>query len=149
MGRDDAKRVGGLQGATSPARAFHDFMAVAVSRRPVEQFETDVPMPDWQLEPEEEMFPLPGDEGFQPLVDEYGNPIPPPDGTGTGENPMIRSDGTGPNQQWLDEVLGRSQQQPQPTQPRPDQQQPAPPRTPPKSEQPAPDPLQPRTPSTQ
>ena len=40
MGRDDARPVGGLQGGTAPARAFHDFMAVAVASRPVEQFET-------------------------------------------------------------------------------------------------------------
>ena len=49
MGRDDAKPVGGLQGGTAPARAFHDFMTVAVANRPVEQFQTQVPMPDWQL----------------------------------------------------------------------------------------------------
>ncbi len=77
MGRDDAKRVGGLQGGTAPARAFHDFMTVAVARRPVEQFETQVPMPDWQLTPEEEMY---GDQpvdanGVQPMVDENGMPI--------------------------------------------------------------------------
>jgi penicillin-binding protein 1A len=54
MGRDDARPVGGLYGGTAPARAFHDFMSVAVANRPVEQFETTVPMPDWQLEPEEE-----------------------------------------------------------------------------------------------
>ncbi|HJU76733.1 MAG TPA: PBP1A family penicillin-binding protein, partial [Sphingomicrobium sp.] len=78
MGRDDARPVAGLQGGTAPARAFHDFMAVAVARRPVEQFETQVPIPDWQLTPEEEMF---GDMGFdqngmQPMVDEFGNPLP-------------------------------------------------------------------------
>ena len=43
--------VAGLQGGTAPARAFHDFMSVAVANRPVEQFETQVPMPDWQLTP--------------------------------------------------------------------------------------------------
>jgi len=52
MGRDDAKPVGGLQGGTAPARAFHDFMTVAVANRPIEQFQTQVPMPDWQLTPE-------------------------------------------------------------------------------------------------
>ena len=56
MGRDDARTVAGLQGGTAPARAFHDFMTVAVANRPVEQFETQVPMPDWQLTPEEEVF---------------------------------------------------------------------------------------------
>src|SRR3712207_6779989 len=78
MGRDDARPVGGLQGGTAPARAFHDFMRVAVSNRPVEQFETRVPMPDWQLTPEEEAF---GDVAFDPYalppqVDEHGMPLP-------------------------------------------------------------------------
>src|SRR5438552_1020096 len=52
MGRDDARTVPGLQGGTAPARAFHDFMMVAVANRPVEPFDTQVPMPDWQLTPE-------------------------------------------------------------------------------------------------
>ena len=82
MGRDDARPVAGLQGGTAPARAFHDFMTVAVARRPVEQFETQVPMPDWQLTPDEEMFgdqPI-DDNGMAPMVDENGMPIgmPPP-----------------------------------------------------------------------
>ena len=55
MGRDDAKPLPGLRGG-SPARAFHDFMSLAVANRPVEQFETQVPMPDWQLTPEEEVY---------------------------------------------------------------------------------------------
>src|SRR3954451_5537641 len=80
MGRDDARSVGGLQGGTAPARAFHDFMSVAVANRPVEQFETQVPIPDWQLTPEEEMF---GDQavdenGVAPMVDENGLPLNPP-----------------------------------------------------------------------
>jgi penicillin-binding protein 1A len=75
MGRDDARAVGGLQGGTAPARAFHDFMARAVANRPVEQFETEVPMPDWQLQPGEDSYF--GNEGmpFEPLVDENGNPL--------------------------------------------------------------------------
>ena len=56
MGRDDARTVPGLQGGTAPARAFHDFMTVAVANRPLEPFETQVPMPDWQLTPEEELY---------------------------------------------------------------------------------------------
>ena len=56
MGRDDARPVAGLQGGAAPARAFPDFMGVAVARRPVEQFETEVPLPDWQLEPDEEAW---------------------------------------------------------------------------------------------
>ena len=123
MGRDDARTVSGLQGGTAPARAFHDFMAVAVARRPVEQFETQVPIPDWQLTPEEELF---GDtaleNGLQPLVDEYGNPLqtPPPEQPGAPES-MVRPDGTGePNQQELGVPPGTAptrQVQPPPRQP--------------------------------
>ncbi|MEJ7776541.1 MAG: PBP1A family penicillin-binding protein [Sphingomicrobium sp.] len=78
MGRDDARAVAGLQGGTAPARAFQDFMAVAVARRPVEQFETKVPIPDWDLDPSEEFFG--GDYigmGGEPLVDADGNPLYP------------------------------------------------------------------------
>jgi penicillin-binding protein 1A len=113
MGRDDAKPVGGLYGGTAPARAFHDFMSVAVANRPVEQFETQVPMPDWQLEPEEQ---LPGDEyidmNMAPLVDENGNPIAPPPGSPTqGQQPPPQQQPeSGLSQQWLDNVLGTSRE---------------------------------------
>ena len=77
MGRDDARTVPGLQGGTAPARAFHDFMTVAVANRPPEPFETQVPMPDWQLTPEEELY---GDQAIDanqmaPMVDENGLPL--------------------------------------------------------------------------
>src|SRR4051794_3886957 len=128
MGRDDARMVPGLQGGTAPARAFHDFMTVAVANRPVEQFETQVPVPDWQLTPEEEMY---GDmavdaNAMQPMVDENGMPInpqpgepgmPPPQ-----QQPMVRPDGTGePSQQELDQAFPPQQRQlapPPPTEPR-------------------------------
>lgn len=74
MGRDDARPIPGLQGGTAPARAFHDFMVVAVANRPVEQFETEVPMPDWQLSPEEDLNAA--FSGNEPLVDADGNPLP-------------------------------------------------------------------------
>src|SRR3954470_3791581 len=100
LGRDDWKPIPGLQGGTAPARAFHDFMAVAVAKRPVEQFETQVPMPDWQLTPEEEMY---GDTAMdvnsatpQPMmVDENGMPIgtPPVEPGNPQQQPMIRPDG--------------------------------------------------------
>jgi penicillin-binding protein 1A len=131
MGRDDARPVGGLQGGTAPARAFHDFMSVAVANRPVEQFETQVPMPDWQLTPEEEMF---GDQAIdanamQPMVDENGMPLgtpPAPEGYPQ-QQPMVRPDGTGePSQQELDQAFPPQQQQQRP----PPYQQP-PPRQPP------------------
>jgi len=144
MGRDDARPVGGLQGGTAPARAFHDFMSVAVANRPVEQFETQVPIPDWQLSPEEEMFgdQAIDDNSMQPMVDENGMPLgtPPPQDQNYPQ-PMVRPDGTGdPSQQELDQAFPPQQQQRQPQPPpqrQPRQQQPPPDSAPP-------DPLQPR-----
>jgi penicillin-binding protein 1A len=143
MGRDDAKPVGGLQGGTAPARAFHDFMSVAVANRPVEQFETQVPMPDWQLSPEEEMYgDQPVDEnGVQPMVDENGMPINAPQQQQQPgypqQQPMVRPDGTGdPTQQELDQAFPPQQrstsprQQPYPRQPQPQPDSAPPPETP-------------------
>jgi penicillin-binding protein 1A len=157
MGRDDSKPIAGLYGGTAPARAFHDFMSVAVANRPVEQFQTQVPMPDWQLTPEEEIY---GDQPVDsndigPLVDENGMPIgnPPPSDQGypPQQQPMVNPDGTGaPTQQELDQAFPPQEQPqlrryppPQP-QPQPRQQQPYPPPPPrPRSVTP-PDPSQPR-----
>jgi penicillin-binding protein 1A len=146
MGRDDARPVGGLQGGTAPARAFHDFMVVAVARRPVEQFETEVPVPDWQLEPEEEIWGLPPEElGLEPLVDADGNPIPQGD-PGMVQPGVIRP-GEVPPEGWPDEIMrsgGERVPQPQPA-PGPRAAPPPAPRTVPPRSVPAPDPLQPRS----
>lgn len=111
MGRDDARPVPGLQGGTAPARAFHDFMTVAVANRPPEQFQTQVPMPDWQLTPEEEVY------GDQPvdmndmgsMVDENGMPLGTPPNEPSApqqQQPMVQPDGTGePTQQELDQAF--------------------------------------------
>ena len=56
MGRDDARAVKGLVGGTAPARAFAAFMKVAVVKRPVEEFDTKVTLPEWQLEPDSEAY---------------------------------------------------------------------------------------------
>src|SRR4051794_14090351 len=148
MGRDDARTVPGLQGGTAPARAFHDFMTVAVANRPVEPFETQVPLPDWQLTPEEELY---GDTAIdanavQPLVDENGMPInPPPIQPDTPQQPaVIRPDGTGePSQQDLDQAFPpqqqpqvRPSQQPQARPPLQPQPRPPEPRSEPPSEPP-------------
>jgi penicillin-binding protein 1A len=146
MGRDDARAVAGLQGGTAPARAFHDFMSVAVANRPVEQFETQVPIPDWQLTPEEEMYGDAdlGNESMQQMVDENGMPIYPPSDPNyptqvPQQQPMVRPDGTGePSQQWLDQVLPPQQRQPQP------QPQPRPVQPPPEQNSQPPDPSEPR-----
>jgi len=142
MGRDDARTVPGLQGGTAPARAFHDFMVAAVANRPVEPFETQVPIPDWQLTPEEEMY---GDSAIdenamQPMVDENGMPIgmPPTEPGVPQQQPMVRPDGTGePSQQELDQAFPP---QPRPLPPQqPQQPQPGDPRSVPPT-----DPSQPR-----
>ena len=130
MGRDDARAVPGLQGGTAPARAFHDFMIVAVAKRPVEAFETQVPMPDWQLSPEEEIY---GDEavdanGMVPMVDENGMAIgvPPNEPGFPQQQPMVQPDGTGaPSQQQLDQAFPPQQPRTTPYPPQQQQRQPA------------------------
>jgi penicillin-binding protein 1A len=152
MGRDDAKPIAGLQGGTAPARAFHDFMVAAVARRPVEQFETEVPMPDWQLEPEEEIWGLPPEEaGMEPLVDADGNPIGAPTDP-SAVQPGALPPGEVPPGGWPDEIIrsgGARPPQPQPIQrtappPGPRVVTPPPPRTVPPRSAPPTDPLQPR-----
>jgi penicillin-binding protein 1A len=121
MGRDDARAVPGLQGGTAPARAFAAFMKPAVASRPVEQFETQVTLPEWQLEPDQESYFGEPDNGL--FVDADGNPVEPgaaqpadpgeplvdPDG-----NPLPQSSEERParperlDQEWMDQVLGRT-----------------------------------------
>lgn len=109
MGRDDARPVGGLQGGRAPAKAFADYMRVAVARRPVEAFDTEVVLPEWQLEEEGDAYM--GEPGEGGLVDENGMPIelpydmsPPP-----ADAPPPTADEAGPvlNQQWIEEQTGR------------------------------------------
>jgi penicillin-binding protein 1A len=119
MGRDDAKAIAGLQGGTAPARAFHDFMTVAVAKRPVENFQTEVPMPDWDLTSEEEGWDQ-NQVGFEPLVDENGNPLPADQQQPylTQQLPQQPTSDQQVDQEWLDRVLPPGQRQPQP-QPQP------------------------------
>jgi penicillin-binding protein 1A len=83
MGRDDARPVKGLQGGTAPARAFAAFMKVAVAKRPIEEFDTKVTLPEWQLEPDDEAYFGRPDEGA--FVDSDGNPIEQPTDAATVE----------------------------------------------------------------
>jgi penicillin-binding protein 1A len=73
MGRDDARTVRGLQGGTAPARAFAQFMQIAVAGRKIEPFDTEVTLPEWQLEPDEEAYF--GDPDNTSFVDQDGNPV--------------------------------------------------------------------------
>ena len=80
-------------------------MKTAVAKRKVEQFDTELVLPEWQLEPDEdELFGEPEDGIY---VDENGMPIE----TGRGiefdleggeaaDNPRL-------DQEWIDSVLGR------------------------------------------
>ncbi len=152
MGRDDAKTIAGLHGGTAPARAFADFMKVAVANRPVEQFDTKVTLPEYQLEPDQESYFGEADNGL--FVDQNGNPAEPgqtvpapvegqqvdPDG-----NPIVRqprpapdrgtdeqqptdrpADGEKLDQAWLDHVLGRDPSRGAPARPPRDRQAPPP-----------------------
>lgn len=75
MGRDDAKAVPGLQGGRAPAQAFAAYMRYAVKDRPVEEFDVTLELPEWQLEPDEEvLFGSPDDYYY---IDEQGNLIEP------------------------------------------------------------------------
>jgi penicillin-binding protein 1A len=131
MGKDNAKPIPGLQGGRSPAEAFAAFMRVAVANRPVEPFDTKVTLPEWQLEPDEEAYfgdpdgneaaPAP-DTG--PRVNPDGMPVgTPPEG----DEPEPGRDVEAPrklDQDWIDEVTGRSRRpapgaSPTPVRPRP------------------------------
>jgi len=105
-----------------------------VANRPVQKFETDVPLPDWQLEPDEEVWGLPYEDGSSsPLVDENGNPIG-PQPSDPFAPPVDTPESGGPDQSELDRIFNS---------PPPSRQAPPPQRPPPRSE-PAPDPLEPR-----
>ena len=137
MGRDDARAVGGLQGGTAPARAFAAYMRYAVAKRPVEKFDTDLKLPDWQLEPDDEVrFGQNPDDYY--YVDDQGNLVEPngaarpggPPGSGPGEpptegnpNPDAPPGEAGPaaNDDFLDSATGRRRDDPglRPASPRP------------------------------
>jgi penicillin-binding protein 1A len=135
MGRDDAKAIPGLQGGRAPARAFHDFMVRAVANRAVEQFDTQVPVPDWLEEPDQEAWfgepdnvqfvdpdgnPVdPGDRAVRPDEDQAVPPPPGVDEQDDGPRPTDRLD-----QDFIDRATGRTPSTPKrdPVAPRRDPQ---------------------------
>jgi penicillin-binding protein 1A len=129
MGRDDARPVAGLQGGRAPAQAFAAFMKRAVANRPVEQFDTKVTLPEWQLESDEESYL--GEPDDATYVDEDGNPIdavvpaqvdePAPTDEVPAPVPVdprrLPPDPRAPeqlDQDWLDRVTGRPPSRPAP-----------------------------------
>ncbi|RGP39698.1 Penicillin-binding protein 1A [Altererythrobacter insulae] len=137
MGRDDARAVRGLQGGRAPARAFSAYMREAVKGRPVEQFQTDVQLPGWMLEPDDEyLFGDPDDYYFidedgnlvdpqRREVDQYGYPLPVEDeGTAPeGDRPQLtlppNEAGQAASDDFLEQATGERlpPPQPQPRQP--------------------------------
>ncbi len=128
MGRDDAKPIAGLHGGTAPAKAWAAFMKPATANRPIEQFDTKVTLPEWQLEPDEESYFGQPDNG-QMAVDADGNPIeqgqpPVPTDAQTGDTiprPNADQPEVAPapppqqmNQDWIDRVIGRERREPSP-----------------------------------
>ena len=86
MGRDDADPVPGLQGGRAPAQAFAAYMRYAVKDRPVEEFDTELQLPEWQLEPDDEYYY--GDPDDYYYIDEQGNLIEPGSPEEPGEFPF-------------------------------------------------------------
>jgi len=127
MGRDDARAIPGLQGGTAPARAFSAFMKRAVANRPIENFDTQVTLPDMQLEPDQEAYFGGPDNGT--TIDADGNPLPvtgderpalpPEQPQQPGPQPAPAQDDR-IDQQFMDRVLGRSPTRQPNRQPNPD-----------------------------
>ena len=125
MGKDNARPIPGLHGGTAPARAFAAFMRPATSNRPIEQFETQVTLPDMELEPDQESYGQPDNAVF---VDDDGNPVAGPgpeqaqpvqqpapvtsEGEDDGADPAPAApDGQQLNQDWINRVTGRDRDQ--------------------------------------
>lgn len=107
MGRDDAKPVRDLQGGRAPAKAWAAFMRVAVAGRKVEPFDTQVKLPEWQLDTDEEAYFGDPDNGM--FVDENGVPLPEGGEPAPAPPPAFPKEETGP--QTMEELL--EQQAPQ------------------------------------
>lgn len=117
MGRDDDKPVPGLQGGSAPARAFAAYMKLAVAKRPIEKFETDVTLPAWQLEPDDQATLGSNPEDYY-YVDEQGNLVDPmrqepggqSKGGAGGSEPAVPPPAA--NADFLDQATGRSKTEP-------------------------------------
>ncbi|WP_240320788.1 transglycosylase domain-containing protein [Sphingomonas crusticola] len=137
MGRDDAKPIPGLQGGRNPAQAFSAYMKDALQTRQPQEFQTEVTLPEWQLEPDEEAYfgdpdqQVGGDPALMP--DDAQDPAVPPDDAGVPDEepapapaptqaprrpaPADRPPASAPrqpqiDQRWLDNVLRDQPRQP-------------------------------------
>ena len=125
MGRDDAKVVPGLQGGHAPARAFGVYMTRAVAGRPVENFDTQVTLPEFSIANETDQYGAPDNGVF---VDDDGQAIEP----GAHDPEVDTPSDPKMDQDWIDRMTKdpapgeqQQQQQPQPRDiPRPPNAQP-------------------------
>ena len=116
MGRDDARAVPGLQGGTAPARAFAAYMKVATAKRPIEAFQTELKLPQWQLEPDDESMQANPSDYFYvdpdgKIVDPTVQKRPNSEGPPAGEQGIpVPEDGPGPaaaNNDFLNQATGQ------------------------------------------
>ena len=113
MGMDNNSRVPALQGGRAPAQAFAAYMRYAVRDRPVEEFDTDLKLPEWQLEPDDEFY-YGEDEDYYFYIDEQGNLVDPSGQQGRyGEGFDVEGEGEGVVRDPLD-PRGMDQQAPPP-----------------------------------
>ena len=136
IGRDDARPVPGLHGGTAPARTFAVMMKAATQGRPIEQFQTQVTLPDMSLDDEAGYFGQPDNGTY---VDDDGNPVAPADGQppaadqpSPDQPPVEQRRQPSPpvpvdaatrqqlDQDWIDRVTGRAAPRRQPRPPYPD-----------------------------
>ncbi|MFB0612789.1 transglycosylase domain-containing protein [Aurantiacibacter poecillastricola] len=135
MGMDDNSRVPGLQGGRAPAQAFAAFMRYAVRDRPVEEFDTDLQLPEWQLEPDDEFYFGEEDEDYYFYIDEQGNLVDPGGNRGRygdgfdveGEGENVRRDPLDPRGRYDETDEAPSPRSTQPSRPQPSRPQPEPP----------------------
>ncbi len=119
MGHDSPKTYRDLQGGKAPAAAFSSFMRSATANRPVEQFDTTVKMPEWQLETEEEAYfgePAPATPSSGSMVDADGNPL---GGGASKPDPALEDKGGDPppfDQQFIEDAIKPEDQAPLPNQ---------------------------------
>jgi len=91
---------------------------VAVAKRPIEKFQTDVTLPEWQLEPDEEAYFGNADDATTPDVGGQAAELDPMDQS---SETRLESPDTNPSprldQKWIDDALGRNSRTPRPVQP--------------------------------
>ena len=111
MGRDDARPIPGLAGGTAPARAFAQYMKVAVAGRPVTQFDTQLKLPDWQLEPDDEANQ--GDGNYY-YTDDQGNLVSAGGKPGDPNAPRGGEPTSAANDDFLNQATGNDRPPPPP-----------------------------------